>query len=121
MTISCKRVYDRVEKDDGYRVLVDRMWPRGLKKTDLAYDEWCRDVAPSSDLRTAFHSSSLNFDEFGKAYRRELGTNQPAWTPLLYRAGHGNVTLLYASRDRERNHARVLAAFLIEHYKKEND
>ncbi len=89
------------------------MWPRGLKKTDLAYGEWCRDVAPSSDLRKAFHNASLSFDEFGTAYRQELRENTPAWKPLLDRAGQGNVTLLYASRDRECNHARVLAEFLL--------
>lgn len=67
--IQCKRVYEQASPDDGYRVLVDRLWPRGVKKTDLAYDEWCKTLTPSNDLRKAFHSETLDFNAFSKAYR----------------------------------------------------
>lgn len=59
--IQCKRVYDAASKEDGYRVLVDRLWPRGIKKADLAYDEWCKALAPSTELRKAFHGEAIDF------------------------------------------------------------
>ena len=70
--IQCKRVYEQASPDDGYRVLVDRLWPRGLKKTDLAYDEWCKALTPSNELRKAFHSETIDFAAFRKAYKEEL-------------------------------------------------
>jgi uncharacterized protein YeaO (DUF488 family) len=69
--IQCKRVYDPASGQDGYRVLVDRLWPRGVK-TDLNYDEWCKDLAPSGDLRKAFHADVLDFAAFREAYLAEL-------------------------------------------------
>ncbi|NDL63405.1 DUF488 domain-containing protein [Acerihabitans arboris] len=111
--IYCKRVYEPAEPGDGYRVLVDRLWPRGVKKNALRMDLWCKDVAPSQALRRAFHASLLGYDDFRAAYCRELGANEAGWRPLASRAGKGNVTLLYAARDKVRNHAMILAAFLL--------
>ena len=90
--IQCKRVYDPQESSDGYRVLVDRLWPRGIKKEALACDEWCKELTPSAELRKAFHGEAIDFDHFSQ--RRQ---------PL---------TLLYAAKNTEQNHARVLAAWL---------
>lgn len=70
--IQCKRLYEQAGPDDGYRVLVDKLWPRGVKKTDLAYDEWCKALTPSNELRKAFHSETIDFAAFSKAYREEL-------------------------------------------------
>ncbi len=74
--IQCKRVYEQATSDDGYRVLVDRLWPRGIKKTDLACDEWCKSLTPSSELRKAFHSETIDFTAFSEAYRKELAQHQ---------------------------------------------
>ena len=70
--IQCKRVYDPQEASDGYRILVDRLWPRGIKKEALNYDEWCKILAPSTDLRKAFHGETLDFAHFSQRYRQEL-------------------------------------------------
>ena len=68
MKIQCKRVYDPAEKNDGYRVLVDRLWPRGVKKTDLIFNEWNKALTPSSDLRKAFHAELIDFTHFSEQY-----------------------------------------------------
>ena len=70
--IQCKRVYDPQEESDGYRILVDRLWPRGIKKEALNYAEWCKTLAPSTDLRKAFHGETLDFAHFSQRYRQEL-------------------------------------------------
>ena len=80
--IQCKRVYEQASPDDGYRVLVDRLWPRGVKKMDLAYDEWCKTLTPSNELRKAFHGETIDFDAFSQAYRksrRNIRTKGFAW------------------------------------------
>ena len=69
MNIQCKRVYDPAEQSDGYRVLVDRLWPRGIKKTDLALDEWDKEITPSTELRKAFHGEAIDFAHFSQRYR----------------------------------------------------
>lgn len=76
MKIQCKRVYDPAEKSDGYRVLVDRLWPRGIKKTDLAFNEWNKTLTPSSELRKAFHAELIDFSHFSEQYRAELAQQQ---------------------------------------------
>ena len=78
--IQCKRVYEQATSKDGYRILVDRLWPRGIKKTDLACDEWCKALTPSSELRKAFHSETIDFTAFSEAYRKELAQH-PDETP----------------------------------------
>jgi len=110
--IQCKRVYDAASKEDGYRVLVDRLWPRGIKKVDLAYDEWCKTLAPSTELRKAFHGGAIDFAAFKKSYREELEAQKEAGEQLAARGKNGTVTLLYAAKDREQNHAVVLAEWL---------
>lgn len=110
--IQCKRVYDAASKEDGYRVLVDRLWPRGIKKVDLAYDEWCKTLAPSTELRKAFHGEAIDFAAFKKSYREELEAQKEAGKELAARGKNGAVTLLYAAKDREQNHAVVLAEWL---------
>lgn len=110
--IFCKRVYDEVTESDGYRVLVDRLWPRGIKKTDLHYDEWNKDVAPETELREWFHANTEQFAEFERRYRQELEDRPQSWQPLVVKAEQGNLTLLFAAKDKEHNQAKVLKAFL---------
>ncbi|MER0836451.1 DUF488 family protein [Pseudomonas aeruginosa] len=110
--IQCKRVYEAHNADDGYRVLVDRIWPRGRRKADLVHDEWLRDVAPSSELRKRFNHSPAAFADFRTDYRRELAGHPEHWQGLLDHAARGTLTLLYAARDSEHNNARVLQDFL---------
>ncbi|CAG8865589.1 hypothetical protein PS627_01507 [Pseudomonas fluorescens] len=109
--IQCKRVYDPLTDTDGHRVLVDRLWPRNLRKEDL-HGEWLRDVAPSSELRQALHEGPLDFAVFTQRYRQELAGHPEHWWALLEVAGKGCLTLLYASRDIEHNNALVLARWL---------
>lgn len=112
MTIRCKRVYDAASDNDGYRVLVDRLWPRGVKKTQLQYDEWCKTLAPSTQLRKAFHGEAIDFAAFSESYRQELAEQEETGKKLAARGKKGTVTLLYAAKDKERNHAIVLADWL---------
>lgn len=109
--IKIKRVYDDPEDDDGKRYLIDRLWPRGMKKEDLKMNGWIKEIAPSTDLRKWFHHDKQNWGEFTHAYQSELERNE-AWKLLAEEAKNGNVTLLYAARDREHNHAIVLKDFL---------
>jgi uncharacterized protein YeaO (DUF488 family) len=108
-----KRVYAPAEPSDGRRVLVDRLWPRGLSKTAAAVDEWLRDVAPSPALRRWWDHDPDRFDEFAARYRAELAGG-PALELLLEQVRRGRVTLLFAARDEHVNHAVVLADVLRE-------
>ncbi|MFL7886662.1 DUF488 domain-containing protein [Enterobacter pseudoroggenkampii] len=110
--IQCKRVYEQAGPDDGYRVLVDRLWPRGVKKTDLAYDEWCKALTPSTELRKAFHSETIDFTAFSQAYREELAQHADEGVRLATLAHRQTVTLLFAAKNTEQNHALVLADWL---------
>ncbi len=113
MGIAIKRVYDAAAGPDGRRVLVDRLWPRGLSKDKAALDDWCKDVAPSDDLRRWFGHDPDKWDEFRKRFRAELDDNEDGWKPLLAMAKkHGTLTLLYAARDEKHNNAVVLADYL---------
>ncbi|MGG4609618.1 DUF488 domain-containing protein [Providencia sp. Me31A] len=114
--INCKRVYDAISDEDGYRVLIDRLWPRGIKKVDLQHDEWNKDVAPSNELRKWFHQHTDQFTQFIDRYRAEL--NQTiAWQDLVEKARKGNLTLLYSAKNIEHNQAVVLKAFIEEKMK----
>jgi uncharacterized protein YeaO (DUF488 family) len=104
-----KRAYDKPAKTDGTRILVDRLWPRGISKRKAALDGWNKDVAPSPALRKWFGHKPERFAEFRKRYRTELKGN-PAVKDL--RATRGKLTLLYGARDPKINHAAVLAAVL---------
>jgi len=106
--VRIKRVYDAPDPADGYRVLVDRLWPRGLSRERAALDEWAKDVAPSSGLRTWWQHDPDRLAEFAERYRAELAAS-PALGGLRERCrGHDVVTLLYAARDPRVNHAAVL-------------
>lgn len=108
MTVQIKRVYEDASPTDGYRVLVDRLWPRGVAKASLPMDEWDKDVAPSADLRKAWHHGDIPNDEFYSRYAAELDGN-PGVKKLAERAHEGTVTLLIAAKDEEHSHAHVLA------------
>lgn len=110
--IQCKRVYDDVGEDDGYRVLVDRLWPRGIKKEALVMDEWCKSLAPSANLRKQYHAEIIDFTTFSQLYRAELDNERAEGLRIAKLAQERNVTLLYAAKNRDRNHALVLAAWL---------
>ena len=112
MNIQCKRVYDPAEKSDGYRVLVDRLWPRGVKKTDLVFNEWDKALTPSSDLRKAFHADIIDFAHFSEQYRAELAQQQQEGKRLADIARQQPLTLLYAAKDTQQNHALVLDEWL---------
>ncbi|MDQ0731925.1 DUF488 domain-containing protein [Arthrobacter sp. B1I2] len=107
-----KRIYDPPASDDGCRVLVDRLWPRGMSKEDAAIDLWLKDVAPSAGLRKDFNHRPERFAEFSEAYRLELDANPAVGTLLELAAGHPRITLLYAARNTEANHARVLLDYV---------
>ncbi|WP_369312167.1 DUF488 domain-containing protein [Providencia rettgeri] len=111
--IYCKRVYDPATKDDGYRVLVDRLWPRGIKKTDLQCDAWHKEVAPSNELRKWFHQHTDQFEQFVQQYHEELNHSK-AWQVLVEQAQQGNLTLLYSAKNTEHNQAIVLKNFIEE-------
>lgn len=110
--IRCKRVYDAPDSEDGYRVLVDRLWPRGVKKTDLHYDEWAKDLTPSRELRTELHNETIDFSEFTRRYRAELACQLKIAEALAKISQTRTVTLLYAAKNTHQNHALVLADFL---------
>ncbi|MCY1260236.1 hypothetical protein D9M68_322220 [compost metagenome] len=109
--IRCKRAYEPVEASDGQRVLVDRLWPRGIRKEELQAD-WWKDVAPSNELRKEFHHDPGRFGEFRQAYRKQLAAHPEYWWGLLDLARKGDLTLLYGARDEQNNNAQVLAEFL---------
>ena len=111
MTIVIKRVYDPPEKSDGFRVLVDRLWPRGLTKEKAALDLWAKDIAPSTELREEFNHQPEKFAEFKKRYRLELSKN-PALAMFRKELKRPKVTLLFGARDPRINHAAVLAEYL---------
>jgi len=110
--IQCKRVYEQADAKDGYRILVDRLWPRGVKKSDLVCDEWCKALTPSSDLRKAFHGETIDFTTFSAEYRKELAQQKDEGQRIADIARTQTVTLLYGAKNREQNHARVLADWL---------
>jgi uncharacterized protein YeaO (DUF488 family) len=112
--ISIKRVYEPSAKGDGKRILVDRVWPRGLTKEAAALDAWEKDLAPTTELRKWFDHKPERFAEFKKRYRAELKDN-PAVTDVLASIGRAKATLLYSAKDETMNQAVVLAEFLNAH------
>jgi uncharacterized protein YeaO (DUF488 family) len=111
LMIRIKRVYEDAGEGDGRRILVDRLWPRGLAKADAAIDLWAKDVAPSTELRTWFSHRPDRFDEFKSRYLDELRSN-PAAAELRRQIARKTTTLLYAAKDPVHNHAVVLAELL---------
>lgn len=110
--IQLKRTYDPPANDDGRRVLVDRLWPRGIKKEALAADVWAKEVAPSTELRKWFGHQVERWDEFQRRYKAELDANPDAWEPIRDASGSGTVTLLYSAHDTDHNQAVVLRDYL---------
>lgn len=112
MRVRIKRIYDAPEKSDGYRVLVDRIWPRGLSKDAAQVDEWLKDVAPSTPLRRWFGHEPDKWSEFRRLYLRELAANPEAAARLQALARRRRVTLLFGAKDTLRNNAVVLSEYL---------
>lgn len=112
MAIRIKRIYERAEQRDGYRVLVDRLWPRGVSKAGAAIDLWLRDVAPSSALRIWFGHDPARWTEFRARYHAELRKHSKPLAPLVDRAKQDTLTLLYSARDERFNQAVALKAYL---------
>lgn len=106
--ISIKRIYDHKEFDGTYRILADRLWPRGVKKTDLQFDEWDKEIAPSSELRKWFDHKPERFEEFSKLYNEELSSKEKSLDKIRALAKKTPVTLLYGAKDAKINHAVVL-------------
>lgn len=115
MSIQLKRIYNKANKNDGKRVLIDRVWPRGVSKEKAQLDEWLKEVAPTSDLRKWFNHDPDKFKEFKKKYKEELKKNEEqneAFNQLKDWTSDGKVTLLYATKEENYNHAQVLKELL---------
>lgn len=111
--IQTKRVYEKPSKEDGFRVLVDRLWPRGLTKEKAHVDLWMKEIAPSDELRKWFHHEERNWSEFVKKYKTELAKKKELLNELKKLGNeHGTVTLLFGSKDEKQNQAVVLASLL---------
>lgn len=110
--IRIKRAYDAVEASDGERFLVDRLWPRGVKKEALHLTGWTRDVSPSTELRQWFGHDPARWEEFQRRYQAELEQKPESWQPLLEAAARGDITLVYGAKDVEHNDAVALKAYL---------
>ena len=110
--IGIKRIYETPASADGYRVLIDRLWPRGISKQRACLDAWLIELAPSTALRSWFHRDPKRWPEFARRYRAELRTQRAQLQTLQQRARRQRVTLLYAARDARVNHATVLRALL---------
>jgi uncharacterized protein YeaO (DUF488 family) len=112
MDVRLKRAYDPAEPTDGHRVLIDRLWPRGVSRDRAKLDDWEKELAPSKELRQWFGHEPERFDEFRRRYIEELRSQRPRLTSLRRRAREGTLTLVYAAHDTEHNDAIVLAEVL---------
>ena len=112
--IQIKRTYDSPARGDGRRILVERLWPRGMKKEALAVDAWVKEVAPSTELRKWFGHRVERWEEFRRRYRDELDANPDGWRPILNASKGRTVTLLYSAHDTLHNGAVVLRDYLVE-------
>ncbi|CAL9335543.1 DUF488 domain-containing protein [Streptomyces sp. enrichment culture] len=112
--VGCRRIYEEATPEDGRRVLVDRLWPRGMSKEQAGLDEWLRDVAPSTDLRRWYHHDPQRYDEFRRRYFAELedSEHEAAVRRLRDMAAHGKVTLLTATKDVDHSEAAALVQWL---------
>jgi uncharacterized protein YeaO (DUF488 family) len=110
--LQIKRIYEAPDKADGFRILVDRLWPRGVSKERAAIDRWLKDVAPSPELRVWFSHDPKKFPEFRERYREELAHNPAVDELTKLIRDHHTVTLLYATKDSATNHAVVLQQFM---------
>ena len=112
MNIKIKRVYEAPDKKDGVRILVDRLWPRGLTKEKAGVDIWLKDIAPSTGLRKWFGHEPARWKEFKQRYHRELKENKEALSQLREQLKKGNVTLVYGAKDEKHNDAVALKELL---------
>ena len=112
MDIRLKRAYEPSAAEDGYRILIDRIWPRGVTREKARLDEWARELAPSTELRTWFGHDPARFAEFRRRYSQELASQEEKLRELRGRARETTLTLVYAARDTEHNDAVVLAEIL---------
>jgi len=112
--LQIKRVYEPPTAENGARILVDRLWPRGIKKEDLQCDLWLKEVAPSNELRRWFKHDPDRWQEFRKRYRKELESREESWQTILDYVKQQDTTLLFAAKDVEHNHAVVLKDFVKE-------
>jgi uncharacterized protein YeaO (DUF488 family) len=112
MPVQIKRVYEPASSTDGYRVLIDRLWPRGVSRQSAKLDEWMKELAPSTELRHWFGHEPARFEEFRRRYIAELRDERPRLTALRRRARDGRLTLVYSAHDTEHNDAVVLAEIL---------
>jgi uncharacterized protein YeaO (DUF488 family) len=112
--VNVKRIYDPPAPSDGFRVLVDRLWPRGLSKDAAAFDEWMKDIAPSAELRRWFGHDPARWNEFRQRYAEEVGQHQDLLDDLRKRARHGPITLVYSARDETHNNAVALRNLILE-------
>lgn len=108
MNLKVKRVYEQHKKEDGRRILVDRLWPRGLTKEEAGIDLWLKEIAPSTELRKWFDHDPGKWDEFKKRYKEELKSAEKQITILKDELSKGTVTLLYGAKDEEHNNAVVI-------------
>lgn len=114
MAIKIKRIYEEKSSQDGYRVLVDRVWPRGISKEKAGLDQWFKEVAPSKELRKWFNHEDVRYEEFAKKYRQELeeDTRKKELDQLKELAKKGDLTLVYSAKNIRHNQARVLKELL---------
>ncbi len=108
MSIKIKRVYEKPAAEDGFRILIDRLWPRGLTKEKAAVDLWLKEIAPSADLRKWFNHDPKKWAEFKERYHKEIMQNKEALNVIKDQLKKGNTTLVYGARDEEHNDAVVL-------------
>lgn len=113
--VRLSRVHDHEPNEAGKTFLVERLWPRGVRKDAVRLDGWLKDVAPSTELRTWFRHDPEKWEEFRRRYAAELDANHESWRPLMDAIAEGEVTLLYSSRDREHNNAVALRDYLEAH------
>ncbi len=112
MSLALKRVYEPAQDKDGYRVLADRLWPRGLARERAGINLWLKAAAPSDELRRAFHNGDLKWGEFRRRYLSELKQHKEELRELAERSRHERVTLVFSSKDTEHNNAVVLKEYL---------
>jgi uncharacterized protein YeaO (DUF488 family) len=118
IVIKIKRVYEEANSSDGTRLLIERLWPRGMRKDSLSLDGWLKEAGPSTTLRKWFSHDPAKWDEFRKRYFAELEANPSVWRPITEAARRGTVTLIYSSHDEEHNNAVALQEFLKGHIKR---
>ncbi|KIA88833.1 DUF488 domain-containing protein [Kaistella jeonii] len=113
MEILEKRIYEKAEKEDGFRILVDRLWPRGMKKEDAHIDLWAKEIAPSNELRKSYHGKEIDFEEFNAKYLKELNENPETEAFLNQIKKHKTITLMTCVKDITISEVPVLKVFLI--------